>query len=155
MKKHFAPYNIALKLKELGFKDNCFGYFTVNGNNHIIKFGINANYDKYPKMTVSPIWQQVREFLKENYNIDFVVSPLIKDKDGDADGYFCVIYKDNKEYGDWQKKYDIILDKSYQEIDGDYVNQELYNKYVFEDKFAYKTYTEALESGINEILTIL
>lgn len=38
MKKEFAPYNMALRLKNLGFDEVCFGYYESQDKNLVINF---------------------------------------------------------------------------------------------------------------------
>lgn len=68
MEKQFVTYEIALKLKELGFNDPCFAYwFTVNGKNpQISKRDIHFNgYKNYSDSnTIAPLWQQVIDWLR-------------------------------------------------------------------------------------------
>ena len=82
MEEQFVTYEIALKLKELGFDEPCFGFFdkelflfclvdqesdceinTItykNGLNNIIA---DVNYET---IIIAPLWQQVWSFLDDN-----------------------------------------------------------------------------------------
>lgn len=68
MKNQFVTYEIALKLKELGFDEPCLSYwFTVKGNNpQISKNDIYFNgYKNYHDgNTIAPLWQQVIDWLE-------------------------------------------------------------------------------------------
>ena len=64
MEKQFINYDLALKLKELGFDEECFGYYN---NNHL---GVYQNEDYYlssdspPDNRIeAPLWQQAFDFL--------------------------------------------------------------------------------------------
>ena len=85
MQEQFVTYDIALKLKTLGFNKNCFAYHYKPDN--------NAEVDIYDPPTVAknwngeatcislPLWQQVEEWLRERHNIQLSIFP---DYDGDG-----------------------------------------------------------------------
>ena len=54
MEKEFVHYELALKLKELGFKEDCFRYYNVHG-----ELGNSFNLST----TVAPLWQQAFDFM--------------------------------------------------------------------------------------------
>ena len=110
MKEQFVPYEIALKLKELGFDKECLAWFAENKE-------IQIAPDVYKKWTskpltnlniikvfnidciTAPLWQQVIDWLKEKHGI-FVFIDMGKYYDSYAEAYpfqaWCKIYK-NKE----------------------------------------------------------
>lgn len=77
MKDQFAPYEIANKLKELGFDEECYGYYTTNGLRYEFQyydFGrTNSTLDDLYKVSkpdcTAPLWQQATQFLREKYGI--------------------------------------------------------------------------------------
>jgi len=67
--------------------------------------------------------------------------------------YFLEISKDDGTcLYDWQKDFNAILEKSHQDIEGDYIDDNLFAKYVFEDGFGYYIYEEALEAGLQKAI---
>ena len=65
MEKEFVPYEIALKLKELGFDKPCLGvYYTKDG--HVRKCEGDEIGD-------APLYQQVFRWFREEYNINQIV----------------------------------------------------------------------------------
>jgi hypothetical protein len=64
MNKEFIPYKQALALKELGFNEPCFGYFT-NCDVLIQKVCKNTDFVTY---TPSPLYQQCFRWFREKYN---------------------------------------------------------------------------------------
>lgn len=54
MKEQFLPYNLALKLKELGFVFYPFGYYSLLEDNKIIESTFYASDD----FLEAPLWQQ-------------------------------------------------------------------------------------------------
>lgn len=57
IEKQFIPYEQALKLKELGFNEECFGYYNMINHSGEFKFDIRIweNSDDYIE---APLWQQ-------------------------------------------------------------------------------------------------
>ena len=65
MKKQFVTYEIALKLKELGFDEECFGYYSQNDTNDMHYLCIYQEEDYFLSGDVpsiigleAPLWQQ-------------------------------------------------------------------------------------------------
>lgn len=101
MKNLFVPYDIAKKLKKLGFSEPCVARFehyiqSKQKHNNIsisemsfdfidnrIKYGGLKNYntDFYSKEgTISaPLYQQVIIWLNDNYNIDISINSVMLD----------------------------------------------------------------------------
>lgn len=80
MKEQFVTYEIAKRLKHLGFDDNCFGYFTNNfinelksSNqiyNHVFQSCKNSAFPNiYNHHIASPLWQQAEDWLRKLHNI--------------------------------------------------------------------------------------
>ena len=73
MKEQFVTFEIALKLKELGFNFPCFSAYTENGN--LMDIGDYADYDEIGKLDghsysiscLSPLWQQVIDWFREKF----------------------------------------------------------------------------------------
>ena len=72
MKKQFVTYEIALKLKELGFDEKCFGvYYDYKGNYKLCFDSLFSNKDiiihtdehSYCALCLAPLWQQVIDWL--------------------------------------------------------------------------------------------
>lgn len=66
MEKEFVPYEIALKLRELGFDEECFRtYSSTNETSTIIFNGVNV-----------PLWQQAFDWFREKHNFYSFIKPL-------------------------------------------------------------------------------
>ena len=68
MNKEFIPYKQALELKELGFDEPCFGFYTEEYKSLI------KNFCKYPinlptKPFLAPTFSQAFRFFREKYDI--------------------------------------------------------------------------------------
>jgi hypothetical protein len=80
MNKEFIPYEQALELKELGFYEECLGYyFTTNGKNweFAIKYDfdiMNQTLDIGNKFILkAPLYQQAFRWFREKYNISYSI----------------------------------------------------------------------------------
>ena len=70
MEKQFCIYSISLKLKKLGFDEECFGYFDEDANFCTFEYydverqnsTIQSEYAGIKQCT-APLWQQAIEFL--------------------------------------------------------------------------------------------
>jgi hypothetical protein len=66
MDKEFVSYVQAVDLKELGFDEPCFSYYTEEG---LIK--IYHQSDIYPDFIPAPLYQQAFRWFREKYNLVF------------------------------------------------------------------------------------
>lgn len=57
MQREFVPYELAVKLKELGFDEECFGYY-VDGELDLKWRFIDAVQFGYRESVLAPLWQQ-------------------------------------------------------------------------------------------------
>lgn len=75
MKEQFCSYNIALKLKELGFDEPCIAYyFNRYGDVELFsEFVIDHSkmvfYTHSEYETIAPLWQQAIDWLREKYKL--------------------------------------------------------------------------------------
>ena len=89
MQKEFVPYELAVKLKELGFDEPCFGWYD---GRYIVS--INQNYCKNSEEWLNtihcaaPLYQQAFRWLREKYGLYSTIM-------------FRVSAEDNNEYWDW------------------------------------------------------
>ena len=69
MKEQFVTYEIALSLKELGFDEECFGFFDGSRNNKLWYEMPNKGINYIPTYAIlAPLWQQVIDWF-DNKNI--------------------------------------------------------------------------------------
>ena len=61
----FIPYNLALELKDLGFNEECFGWYSPVMNGLLI-YCNSTNDGTEEKYCTAPLWQQVWSFLDDN-----------------------------------------------------------------------------------------
>jgi len=72
MEKEFVPFELAVKLKELGFNEKCLAYledkrvcyaFDDSSSAGLLELE-NSKYN-----TVAPLWQQAFDWFREKYNL--------------------------------------------------------------------------------------
>jgi hypothetical protein len=165
MNGQFCSYEISKRLKELRFKDECLGFYSKHDQFHLISYGrvsYNNTHDSicihplYKLDCSAPLWQQVIDWLREEHRFHIQITP-ISYLNYTKIAYFYNIGSDdaNKAIYDYQDKYGDVLDASTQEIPGHYLNDDLYDKNIFDMDFAYKTYEECREKAILKALEII
>jgi hypothetical protein len=84
MNKEFVPYELAVKLKQLGFDEPCFARFNNDGDlliAHTEKYIIDNGVDRSEFFTLAPLFQQAFRWFREpkngSYNhLDFMYEYL-------------------------------------------------------------------------------
>ena len=74
MKDQFVTYEIALKLKELDFNEECFGWYNYD---KLQLFGHDCLLDGYAgeeDRPFAPTWQQAIDWFRVKYNIHIKIS---------------------------------------------------------------------------------
>jgi hypothetical protein len=75
IEEQFVGYEIALKVKELGFNEECFATYDENKTFELQDFV--QNYDTFPShMIAVPLYQQVLQWFREEHNINIEVPYL-------------------------------------------------------------------------------
>ena len=76
MKEQFVTYEIALKLKELGFDEECFGryegadYYLEKWNEVKLEPTHTTSQNTFSwQLASAPLWQQVIDWIREKYGI--------------------------------------------------------------------------------------
>lgn len=121
MTKEFVPYELALKLKELGFDEPCFVLYKASNNNQLAyaPHGITTNSQLSQgdsNNIAAPLFQQAFRWFREKYHI--IGEP--KYKGGlttKTSWYDYIIYsnidwkEDNKQYKTYEEAELACLDK--------------------------------------------
>lgn len=85
MKNKFCTYEIALKLKELGFNDECLGFYDSTIEFFYFNDGLDdgsteedysKNSDLIKPYIAAPLWQDVIDWFREKYNIHVAILPF-------------------------------------------------------------------------------
>lgn len=118
MEKEFVPYELSLKMKELGFNEPCFGYFTKY--EEFFYFDVDDLSTSYTKnmdnLMVSsvdelkcsaPTISQAFNWIREKYKIYGIMKPILGSKNGydsfpilgwDSDIFVANLDTDNSYY---------------------------------------------------------
>lgn len=72
MQKLFVSYPIALKFRELGFEEPCFGFYPFSDkparlSKHLYSNDLTQHGDAIP--IAAPLYQQVQDWFRDNHNI--------------------------------------------------------------------------------------
>jgi len=80
MKNKLVPYDIAKKLKDLGFNEECLAYHLKNGglvavtqNKPYFVTEVNTNFDN--EDCTAPFWEDVIKWFEEKHQLVIVVVP--------------------------------------------------------------------------------
>jgi hypothetical protein len=74
MEKEFIPYEQALALKELGFNELCFAFYTTEKQLIIARGDVlQSSIENAP---IAPLYQQVFRFFREKYGLDYSINPF-------------------------------------------------------------------------------
>ena len=97
MEKEFIPYEQALVLKELGFDEPCFGYYTGDKKHLLIRPNMGRrNEDLNDIVCAAPLYQQAFRFFREKYKSNFIIGF------GNDGGY----YRIGNLFSKWYKTYE-------------------------------------------------
>jgi hypothetical protein len=98
VKGEFVSYELALKLKQLGFDEPCFGYYyTLNGKDW--KFADKHEYHEIDDQLVigskftllAPTFQQAFRWFREEHDLHYQLVPFFSDKESHAVDYYLAI----------------------------------------------------------------
>ena len=75
MEKEFIPYEQALELKELGFKEKCGAHYLGEGEEYLeLKWEIYRNDSiNTSKLIQAPLYQQAFRFFREKYEFTYSI----------------------------------------------------------------------------------
>ena len=141
MEKQFTTYEIALKLKELGFNEECLGIYYYDGSfkKYILEY---KDTEEYLVCISAPLWQQVIDWFREEHNIHLAVTSYTNpSKIGDKQMYETLI-------GHKENNFDATIANSTIRLTESFKNKVLclYN--------LYDTYEEAREQAILEAIKL-
>lgn len=70
MKEQFIPYELALKLKELGFDEECFGFYDLG---KLYLSGVTKQNFHEVTQVLAPLWQQAFDWFREKHGKHVVI----------------------------------------------------------------------------------
>lgn len=158
MKEILINYETALLAKQKGFDWRCLNWYGEEKNLEHELFNLGAwtwntnEGNRNDFHCTAPTQSFLQKWIRETHGIDITIFPMMtlvsKQK------CYCVTLFDKKgeEIGDWQDDYGNLLEKAEQDIPGNHLNDELHDKFLFEDGFAFPYYEEALAMALNKAL---
>ena len=135
MKTEFIPYEQALTLKELGFDEPCFGWYS-NMDGNVFRQEYCETYLGIENCTKAPLYQQAFRWFREKYNISYSIDWMSRSSEF-YNGYYV----------------------HFRGINDNKINQE--NFIVLNDELpskgykVYKTYEEAELACLNKLIEIV
>lgn len=75
MKQEFVPYELAVKLKQLGFDEECFGYYHNLGSKQLVISLRNLKEDNNSEIQyfLAPTYSQAFRWFREKYDIHYSI----------------------------------------------------------------------------------
>jgi hypothetical protein len=70
IEKEFIPYELALELKQLGFRERCFGHYWENLFYFETTFNHPSTMPNRPESCLAPTYSQAFRWFWENYELD-------------------------------------------------------------------------------------
>ena len=96
MNKEFIPYEQALKLKKLGFNENCMFPYHSNNTEYVDSTHVElVNYNATEKLVSAVLYQQAFRFFREKYKLRFIIQSSMSD----LGEYFKLIFPDGEYRG--------------------------------------------------------
>lgn len=103
MYKQFATYEIALKMKELGFDEPCITYWGISSK-RLIENGTAADGYTNSELTkyniCAPIWQQAIDYFRESHHLSINITD---DYSSRAGGWIFKFYINDQRAPDMSK----------------------------------------------------
>ena len=73
MKEQFCNYEISLKLKELGFNEDCLGGFLIADEGQFAIYGLQTNHEYLSEVNEdwlnTPLYSQAFDYFREKYEL--------------------------------------------------------------------------------------
>jgi hypothetical protein len=164
MEKEFVTIDLALRMKQLGFDESCFGryyykesYPMLNPNSGetelVFQFG---QYVKQTEVTIlAPLYQQAFDFFEEKYFLSGEIQKQAPYQKVTKPYWWYMIQDVNgDDLSDWQSRFGAILDKAHQNIEGNFVDDDKFAKFLYDDNFAFETRTEAKLECLKKLIEI-
>ena len=87
MKNQFIPYEEALELKELGFDEECLGYYHTTLSSSDVDLVLGKTHNRFYHLvgipedfnTLAPLYQQAFRWFREKYNLLYTIEETLED----------------------------------------------------------------------------
>jgi hypothetical protein len=94
LQKDFVPYELSLKMKQLGFDEPCMYYVDEQNNSFIYNFQTHPDeFIEWCGVTVisTPLFQQAFRWFREEHDLHYQLVPFFSDKESHAVDYYLAI----------------------------------------------------------------
>lgn len=89
MEKEFVPYELAVKLKAIGFNEPCFGLYAPPSKTVFLHhYGLLTAKEQ----VLAPLWQQAFRWFREEHGLQHDIT-LSVDDNNQLGGFYIVIHK--------------------------------------------------------------
>ena len=167
MNKEVIPYEESVALAQIGFVQSCWhAYhdltFPSKEDKHKLEIVHNlTSYTdsyahKYVNPVLAPTFSQAFRWFRENYDLHVQIRKENYFQQRKYEYYHFDISKG--EESDITNQEDLlykILDECSQDIPGNYLNDEMYSKLIFQKEFAFKTYEEVELTCLRKLIEIV
>jgi hypothetical protein len=89
MEKEFVPYELALRMKALGFDEPCFGYYVIDGEELIVE-----KWMRHPNKSTwtinAPTFSQAFRWFRENHDLKGYIEPVEFINDNTETYHWCI-----------------------------------------------------------------
>lgn len=155
MEKEFVPFELAKKLKDLGFETKCLGYY-CDENNFRGRFVLAYNEKQIDSMVQAPLWQQAFDWFESKYGLSGETMKQAPYQNV-TKAYWWYQIQDSKgeDVSNWQRRFNSILDKSHQDVEGNYVDDDKFLEFLYADYFAFETRIFAKNACLEKLIEIV
>ncbi len=89
MEKEFVPYELALRMKELGFNELCLAFY---GDENDFSMDSSRKNNLFRKCEcIVPLFSQAFRWFREKYDLHYQLIPFFSDKESHAVDYYLAI----------------------------------------------------------------
>jgi hypothetical protein len=89
MEKEFVPYELALRMKQLGFDEPCLAFY---GDENDFSMDSSRKNNPFRKTEcVAPLFQQAFRWFREKGDLHYQLIPFFSDKESHAVDYYLAI----------------------------------------------------------------
>jgi hypothetical protein len=92
MEKEFVPYELALKIKQIGYKkegvdEDCFAFY----DEEEYLFTVREQDDINEEWLIAPTFSQAFRWFREKYDLHYQLIPFFSDKESHAVDYYLAL----------------------------------------------------------------
>lgn len=110
-------------------------------------FGCNKNKGYFETYS-SPTHATAIKWIRENFGLHIFAQQMWYKKNSEIAFFYLIYENPEKEVGNHEDIFSEILQEAHQEVKGNYINDEKFDKLIFEKSFAFKTPEEAIEAAL-------